>query len=60
MFAAMDLGIADDGQRASREQAAQIAITLFADLPVGRPVFFLEAIQGGAESGDRCHFPRSA
>src|SRR5215813_10028011 len=31
MFAAMDLGIADDGQRACREQAAQIAIALFAD-----------------------------
>ena len=31
MFGAMDLGIADDGQRARREQAAQIAIALFAD-----------------------------
>src|SRR5262249_28068767 len=31
MFGAMDLGIADDGQRARREQAAQIAISLFAD-----------------------------
>src|SRR2546430_9696506 len=31
MFGAMDLGIADDGQRACREQAAQIAIALFAD-----------------------------
>src|SRR5215813_2578927 len=28
---AMDLGIADHGERASREQAAQIAIALFAD-----------------------------
>jgi len=28
---AMDLGIADHGQRADREQAAQIAITLLAD-----------------------------
>src|SRR5262245_38502464 len=28
---AMDLGIADDSQRARREQAAQIAISLFAD-----------------------------
>src|SRR4030088_2327984 len=27
----MDLGIADHGQRARREQAAQIAIALFAD-----------------------------
>ena len=26
MFGAMDLGIADDGKRAGREQAAQIAI----------------------------------
>src|SRR5262249_22242621 len=31
MFGAMDLGIADHRQRASGEQAAQIAITLFAD-----------------------------
>src|ERR1700758_5099059 len=31
MFGAVDLGIADDGQRARREQAAQIAIALFAD-----------------------------
>src|SRR6266540_429714 len=31
MFGAMDLGIADDGQRACCEQAAQIAIALFAD-----------------------------
>src|SRR6516162_5474111 len=31
MFGAMDFGIADHGQRASREQAAQIAIALFAD-----------------------------
>jgi|SRR6516165_4346675 len=31
MFGAMHLGIADDGQRARREQAAQIAIALFAD-----------------------------
>ena len=31
MFGAMDLGIADHCQRASREQAAQIAIALFAD-----------------------------
>ena len=28
---AVDLGIADHGERASREQAAQIAIALFAD-----------------------------
>src|SRR5215831_3594649 len=31
MFRATDLGIADDGQRASGEQAAQIAISPFAD-----------------------------
>jgi hypothetical protein len=31
MFGAMDLGIADDGERTRGEQAAQIAITLFAD-----------------------------
>ena len=33
----MDLGITDDGERASREQAAQIAITLFAD--TAEPIF---------------------
>jgi hypothetical protein len=32
MFGAMDLGIADDGQRTSREQAAQTAIALFANI----------------------------
>jgi hypothetical protein len=32
MFGAMDLGIADDGERASSEQAAQIAIASFADI----------------------------
>ena len=31
MIGAMDLGIADHGERASREQAAQIAIALLAD-----------------------------
>jgi hypothetical protein len=31
MFGAMELGIADDGERARGEQAAQIAIALFAD-----------------------------
>ena len=31
MLGAMDLGIADDGECAGHEQAAQIAITLFAD-----------------------------
>ena len=31
MFAAVDLGIADDGQRAGREQAAQIAVALLGD-----------------------------
>lgn len=31
MIGAMDLGIPDDGERASREQAVQIAIALFAD-----------------------------
>ena len=28
----MDFGIADDGERTGREQAAQIAITSFADI----------------------------
>ena len=32
MRGAMDLGIADDGERAVREQAAQVAITPFADI----------------------------
>ena len=32
MFGAMDFGIADYRQRASREQAAQIAIASFADI----------------------------
>ena len=34
MAGAMDLGIADHGERASREQAAQIAIALFAEPPL--------------------------
>ena len=35
MFGAMDLGVADDRERAGHEQAAQIAITLFADAAAG-------------------------
>src|SRR5271166_2077792 len=31
ILGAMELGIADDGERASHEQAAQIAVSLFAD-----------------------------
>src|SRR4051794_12917990 len=31
VFGAVDLGIADDGERTGHEQAAQIAVTLFAD-----------------------------
>jgi hypothetical protein len=31
MFGAMDFGIADHRQRAGREQAAQVAVSLFAD-----------------------------
>ncbi len=31
VFGAVDLGIADDSERPSHEQAAQIAVTLFAD-----------------------------
>ena len=30
MFGSMDLGVADDRKRAGHEQAAQIAVTLFA------------------------------
>src|SRR6476619_1133478 len=32
MFGAMDLGVTDDGKRAGHEQAAQIAVTLLADI----------------------------
>src|SRR5450631_2800013 len=31
MLGAMDLGVADDGERTGHEQAAQIAVTLLAD-----------------------------
>src|SRR5665811_387398 len=31
MFGAMDLGIADDGERPGHEQAAQVTVTLLAD-----------------------------
>jgi len=31
MFGAVDLGVADDRERTGDEQAAQIAVTLFAD-----------------------------
>ena len=43
VFGAMDLGIADHGQRAGREQAAQVAITLFADTaePISAPARML-------------------
>ena len=42
MRGAMDFGIADDGERAGREQAAQIAIAAFADTakPVLPPLEF--------------------
>ena len=29
----MDLGVADDGERTSHKQAAQIAVTLLTDMP---------------------------
>jgi hypothetical protein len=32
MFGVMDLGVTDDGERAGHEQAAQIAVILFADI----------------------------
>ena len=40
MLGAMDLGVTDDSERADHEQAAQIAVTLFADTaqPVLAPV----------------------
>ena len=37
MRGAMDFGIADDGERASREQTAQVAIASLAD--IAEPVF---------------------
>jgi hypothetical protein len=33
MLGAMDLGMADDGERTGYEQAAQIAVTSLADTP---------------------------
>jgi hypothetical protein len=43
MFGAMDFGIADDGERTRHEQAAQIAVTLLADMaePVLAPARML-------------------
>ena len=43
MLGAVDLGIADDGERASHEQAAQISVTLLADTtePVLAPTLVL-------------------
>ena len=32
MLGAMDFGIADNGERTSREQAAEIAIAVFTDI----------------------------
>ena len=32
MFGAMDFSIADDGERTGHEQAAQVAVTLLADM----------------------------
>ena len=40
MPGAMDFGIADDGERAGREQAAQVAIASFAD--IAEPVLAAE------------------
>jgi hypothetical protein len=37
VLGAMDFGVADDGERAGREQAAQIAIASFAD--IAEPAF---------------------
>jgi len=47
MLGAMNLGIADDGERASDEQAAQVAVTSFTDaaepvLVLGRLLLRLE------------------
>jgi hypothetical protein len=45
MSGAMDLGIADDRECSGHEQAAQIAVRLFADLP-GRSLPPLECCFG--------------
>ena len=37
MLGTMDLGVADDGERAGHEQGPQIAVSLFAD--IAKPVF---------------------
>ena len=54
MLGAMDFGIADDGERTSREQAAQIAIAAFAD--IAEPVLasrFLSSASARARSRPR-------
>ena len=50
MFGAVDLGIADDGECTGHEQAAQIAVTLFADAaePVLAPARVLLRPNGGS------------
>ena len=55
MLGAMDLGIADHGQRARREQAAQVAIALFADAaePVLAPARGTSPIQAEKLRPDR-------
>jgi hypothetical protein len=53
MLGAMDLGVTDDGERTGHEQAAQIAVTLLADIaePVlasARVLFRHDTDLGGA------------
>src|SRR5258705_8676498 len=50
VFGAVDLGIADDGECTGHEQAAQIAVTLFADAaePVLAPPRVLLRPNGGS------------
>ena len=55
MLGAMDLGIADDGERAGREQAAQIAIASFAD--TAEPVLASARVSASARARSR---PRSS
>src|SRR5450830_1554714 len=51
MFGAMDLGIADDGERTGDEQAAQIPVTLLANM--AEPVLYLRSSATSAPARSR-------
>ena len=55
MLGAMDLDITDDSERADHEQAAQIAVTLFADTaqPVLAPCVYRKLKSGCSDGGAR-------